>query len=330
VLESVHPTSLIGHWLQELVMEGIHDGIVVAPPPVVTRCFQEFANGMVAFHDAIQIQSTSFPFPYTQLSAIMLFFHFALTPFVMCQWVVWPSWVFILTLIQVLIFWSLYFTAVEIEYPFRQGGANEESHDARRTQIRFNQQLIVLISPQTKEIPRLANGAIVDASMLHREHTRLIETASRHPEYEAINIIVDSPFRQFTRSGTRSQGSASASIDMLGTIQEERSAVGEGGTRSTNMATASSSTARARTAAPVASRTHESQRCHFQSSPLNSSSEVAKDNSFDGLRPKDVTLESRENSQAIESTSKTAFVTLVSKAGEPLASTENGSTTAEL
>lgn len=167
VVTAEHPTTLIGQWITELVVEGIHDGVITAPPPIVSRCFQEFANGMVAFHDAVKIQSTDFPFPYTQMAGILLIAHALITPFVMCQWVIWPSWVFVLTFIQVLIFWSLYFTAIEIEYPFRRG---DLSHDTARIQTEFNKQLLTLINPNTRRIPELSAGAVLDVDYLVDEH----------------------------------------------------------------------------------------------------------------------------------------------------------------
>lgn len=168
-LMSKHPVTLIGQWLMELVMEGIEDHILAAPPPIVSRAFQEFAQGMLAYHDAVKIQSTKFPFPYTQMSTLMLMAHWIITPFIMCQWVVLSSWVFFLTLIQVAIFWCLYFTAIDIEMPFKRGKLNE-NHAGSKLQKHFNEQLLILIDSTTRRLPILSPEAQLDVTTLSEQH----------------------------------------------------------------------------------------------------------------------------------------------------------------
>merc|ERR1712096_102182 len=120
-------------------------------------------------------KSTQFPLPYTQMSMIMLMAHWIVTPFLVCQWVEWPSWVFFLTLLQVLIFWSLYFTAVEIENPFNGGTHfNDSMHfHAHDVQKDFNEQLLMLIDPSLKKIPVLSETAETDVFSLRNQHNGL-------------------------------------------------------------------------------------------------------------------------------------------------------------
>mmetsp|Transcript_49790 Transcript_49790/g.112058 ORF Transcript_49790/g.112058 Transcript_49790/m.112058 type:complete len:639 (-) Transcript_49790:74-1990(-) len=163
-------TTIIGQWILELVMEGYHHSILAAPAPILSRAFQEFANGCVAFHDATKMESSRFPFPYTQMSAIMLISHWFATPLVMCQWVIQPHWVFALTFLQVLIFWALYFTAVEIEHPFKPGSVSAK-YEATWFQREFNEKLLLLINPRTRRIPTLSPVAQLDVFTLCTEHT---------------------------------------------------------------------------------------------------------------------------------------------------------------
>jgi len=167
-LSSDHPVPLIFQWIMELVVEGEHDGVLAAPAPIISRAFQELANGLVAYHDASKIQNTQFPLPYLQMQSILLFAHWCLTPFVMCQWVKWVSWVFFLTLIQALVFWSLYFTALEIEFPFKQGD-RLQNYAAKEMHREFNQQLLVLIDPITRKLPTLHGSAILNVPLLRQD-----------------------------------------------------------------------------------------------------------------------------------------------------------------
>jgi len=65
----------------------------------------------------------------------------------------------------------LYFTAVEIEYPFFEGEL-AESHASARIQTEFNQQLLLLIDPATRIIPKLSPDAQLDIGLLFQRHDK--------------------------------------------------------------------------------------------------------------------------------------------------------------
>lgn len=179
-----HPVTLVSQWCMELVMEAVDGGVIAAPPPIVSRAYHEFANGMIAFHDAAKIQCTKFPFAYTQLTAVMLLAHWIITPIMMVQWIQQYLWVFVMTLVQVLFFWSLYFIAIEIEFPFQKGDLSEE-FEAHERQIIFNKNLLVLIDSETHKLPLLcaeANVNIGELSNIHSTHSmkKVAEAANRN------------------------------------------------------------------------------------------------------------------------------------------------------
>jgi len=84
----------------------------------LSRSFQEIANGMVAFHEAVKISSIPFPFPYAQTCDLLLMIHWLMMPIVMAQWTAQPVWAFVFAFVQVLILWALNFIATEMENPF--------------------------------------------------------------------------------------------------------------------------------------------------------------------------------------------------------------------
>merc|ERR550532_1098574 len=92
--------------------------ILSIPPPILSRCFQEIANGMVAFHTSLKISFVPFPFPYAQTCDLLLMVHWICAPFVFNQWTKTPFWSFVFVFIQVFVLWTLNFIAVEIENPF--------------------------------------------------------------------------------------------------------------------------------------------------------------------------------------------------------------------
>mmetsp|Transcript_57622 Transcript_57622/g.89698 ORF Transcript_57622/g.89698 Transcript_57622/m.89698 type:complete len:610 (+) Transcript_57622:83-1912(+) len=144
--------ELIFQWIQQLIVENINTGVLSIPPPILSRSFQEIANGMVAFHDAMKISQIPFPFPYAQTCDFLLWLHWFVVPFVVSQWCKEPWWAFVFSFIQVFVLWVLNFIAVELENPF---GCDANDIDGGEMQSEMNQLLMLLMSPACKRTPRL-------------------------------------------------------------------------------------------------------------------------------------------------------------------------------
>jgi len=140
--DSPFPVTVISQWLLDLIMSGLEDKIISVPPPIVSRALNEMANGMVAYHDCMKIQTTNVPLPYKQMTMILMVAHFFVTPIVMCMWTAWVTWTFIFTLIQSMIFWCLYFTAHQIEFPFQ---VNSISYSVAELHHEFATNLLTMV-----------------------------------------------------------------------------------------------------------------------------------------------------------------------------------------
>mmetsp|Transcript_49295 Transcript_49295/g.117286 ORF Transcript_49295/g.117286 Transcript_49295/m.117286 type:complete len:642 (+) Transcript_49295:154-2079(+) len=143
-------------WIQCLVVDNIRTGVLSIPAPILSRAFQEIANGMVAFHDAIKITYIPFPFPYAQTCDCLLVMHWLVAPFVTSQWVTEPVWAAIFVFIQVFIFWCLNLIAIEIENPF---GTDPNDLDGRDMQEEMNRHLLLLLTPLATRTPELSEKA---------------------------------------------------------------------------------------------------------------------------------------------------------------------------
>lgn len=150
--------ELIYQWIQQLVVEQLRTGILVIPPPILSRVFQEIANGMVAFHEAVKISSIPFPFPYAQNCDFLLMVHWLIVPIVTAQWVTTPWWGGIIAGMQVLTLWSLNSIALELENPF---GSDANDMDMEQMQQEMNQFLKLLLSPQARRTPFLSDTAVL-------------------------------------------------------------------------------------------------------------------------------------------------------------------------
>mmetsp|Transcript_8463 Transcript_8463/g.19880 ORF Transcript_8463/g.19880 Transcript_8463/m.19880 type:complete len:330 (+) Transcript_8463:636-1625(+) len=136
-------------------------GVLSVPPPILSRAYQELANGMVAFHECVKISDTPFPFPYAQNCEFLLCLHWFMIPFVVSQWVTQPFWAFVFVFMQVFVLWSLNYIAVEIENPF---GTSDNDIDGVHLQEEMNRMLLLLLDPRTLRTPKLSETAIFSSS----------------------------------------------------------------------------------------------------------------------------------------------------------------------
>lgn len=144
--------ELIFQWIQQLIVQNIRTEVLSVPPPILSRAFQELANGMVHFHDAMKISNVPFPFPYAQTCDCILLLHWCLTPLVVSQWVINPYFAGMFSCMQVFTLWTLNLIAVELENPF---GVDPNDIDGWGMQSDMNNHLRLLMRAETMRIPVL-------------------------------------------------------------------------------------------------------------------------------------------------------------------------------
>lgn len=151
--------TLVFTWLQTVIVEHVSSGVLSIPPPILSRVFQELANGMVKLHEAQKISNIPFPFPYAQTCDVLLFIHWIVTPMVTMQWCSNPGLAAVFSFIQVFILWSLNNIAVEIEHPF---GNDANDLDAAQMQLDMNMSLLLVLHPAATRAPHLSQQAQID------------------------------------------------------------------------------------------------------------------------------------------------------------------------
>jgi len=110
--------EIILQWIQRLTMDMTRSGVVVAPPPIVSRVFQELSRGIVNLNNARKIADIPFPFPYAQMASVMLGMHLIVAPIVAASLMNSLGWAVVLTFFPIYAFWGLNYIAAEIEAPF--------------------------------------------------------------------------------------------------------------------------------------------------------------------------------------------------------------------
>jgi len=156
--DSDHQTCVVHQWIQQLIVEHIGSGVLTIPPPILSRVFNEMANGMCAFEQAMKISVMVFPFPYTQVCDAMLFIHWVCAPWVVAGIAPTPMWAFVLTFLQVFVLWALNITAKELQQPY---GVDATDLDGHALMAEMNRRLELLIHPACSRLPRLS-GKVAD------------------------------------------------------------------------------------------------------------------------------------------------------------------------
>lgn len=156
-------SHVVLNWIKALILKSSKAGILDVPPPILTRVFQELGGGLALFYKAQQITIWPFPFPYAQINFLMLVLYMLFTPVVLCAWDSSPVSVAIAALISVSSMNAIEMIAMELENPF-----GDDANDLPTFEIQHhvNNELLLLLLPQTWEPPYLSADATLDIEEL--------------------------------------------------------------------------------------------------------------------------------------------------------------------
>merc|ERR1711966_95169 len=113
---------------------GISEGGMAAPPPVVSRVYQELSNGLLGMTQAKKVADIPFPFPYAQIVQYLQFAFITSCPFVVMSFVSDVAPAMILTFLATFCYVSLNEVASELEEPF---GTDANALPLHRLHMRF-------------------------------------------------------------------------------------------------------------------------------------------------------------------------------------------------
>eukprot|EP01023_Acetabularia_acetabulum_P020213 TRINITY_DN20429_c0_g2_i1.p1 TRINITY_DN20429_c0_g2~~TRINITY_DN20429_c0_g2_i1.p1 ORF type:complete len:458 (+),score=86.68 TRINITY_DN20429_c0_g2_i1:226-1599(+) len=113
--ERVHTVM---NWVHQFIMERRKQGGLKIEPPIITRLYQVFSEGMLGFEQCRKFSDTPFPFPWAQAVLVFLIIYTVTVPFVIGAFIksVWLAAV--VTFIAVLTYWTLNEVARDLEDPF--------------------------------------------------------------------------------------------------------------------------------------------------------------------------------------------------------------------
>jgi len=173
--------ELVFMWIQQLMVNHVKSGVLSIPPPLLSRAFQNLANGLVALEAALKISAIPFPFPYAQTTDMLLTLHWLMSPVVVAQWTSSPAWAFVFSAIHAFALWSLNSIAGELENPF---GTDANDIDMKGLQMEMNEKLLCFIRGPSQTLPCLRP----DAKHLDQAREKVVNDSSL---FDVWNEIAD-------------------------------------------------------------------------------------------------------------------------------------------
>ncbi|KAF4656471.1 Zinc finger, RAN-binding domain containing 2 [Perkinsus olseni] len=109
---------VVAGWITEEITRACLDGLLLIPPPILSRCYQEVSNGMLGYNQAFKVSLVPFPFPFAQMLALLLVVFLLILPMMVLRMTQSAVLSPILSFFCLLGYWGLNEIAVELENPF--------------------------------------------------------------------------------------------------------------------------------------------------------------------------------------------------------------------
>lgn len=154
--------ELVMAWVQALIVDHVHSGVLTCPPPILTRVFQEISNGAVALQQASAVSRIPFPHSYNLTCYGLLALCTLSSAVYMHNFVSTAQAAFFFCFIQTYFMWSISLTANELVNPF---GTDDNDVNLECLQRQMNSRLRLLVKPKATRTPALAPAADLRADV---------------------------------------------------------------------------------------------------------------------------------------------------------------------
>eukprot|EP00927_Polykrikos_kofoidii_P081319 TRINITY_DN7857_c0_g1_i5.p1 TRINITY_DN7857_c0_g1~~TRINITY_DN7857_c0_g1_i5.p1 ORF type:complete len:702 (+),score=86.43 TRINITY_DN7857_c0_g1_i5:129-2234(+) len=151
-VHSINRVEVLLHWIQVLITDNIANGVLVVPPPILTRAYQTLSRGMVNLHDVRKLADIPFPFPLSQMIVVMLLVVSMVVPAYVAASITSFIGAFVVSFIPLFGMWSITFIAGQLEQPF---GLDPNDLPLANQQFEMNNSLLMLLDESTRKAPRL-------------------------------------------------------------------------------------------------------------------------------------------------------------------------------
>eukprot|EP00931_Biecheleriopsis_adriatica_P050556 TRINITY_DN29277_c0_g1_i1.p1 TRINITY_DN29277_c0_g1~~TRINITY_DN29277_c0_g1_i1.p1 ORF type:complete len:491 (+),score=71.48 TRINITY_DN29277_c0_g1_i1:62-1534(+) len=151
------------HLLQSVIVQAHHDGVLLIPPPILSRVFQTISRGFVNLLNTKKITCTKFPYPFAQVIAMFLLLHLLVTPALISACISHKVMAPLFTFASLFGMFSVNFIAIELENPF---GNDANDLPLEHFQEEMNLCLLMLLHPNTDLVANVGSECQYDFNQL--------------------------------------------------------------------------------------------------------------------------------------------------------------------
>lgn len=211
--------EIVAQWVKVYIVKSLEEGVLNVPSPILSRVFQELGSGLVEYHKALQVVIWPFPFPYAQMSAVLIGVYMIATPLVICLWTPYSWYAFVATLTSVTCMKGIDVIAIELENPF---GDDPNDLPTMTMHTMMNRDLVLLVHPDTWTIPRLEKCAKMTYQALARANREdQLSLDQYYAKHEAVvtpmlRRMHSAVFHNGLLGGTHSQSTVNSKAETQG------------------------------------------------------------------------------------------------------------------
>mmetsp|Transcript_109842 Transcript_109842/g.218146 ORF Transcript_109842/g.218146 Transcript_109842/m.218146 type:complete len:608 (+) Transcript_109842:84-1907(+) len=151
--EAPDQVEILMLWIQRLLFVSQQKGILNAPPPLVTRIFQELGQGVLEFNNMRKVRDIPIPYPYSQMVTLLLIFHVTFTAVAAAFAIDHDLIAFMITFMSVMANVGAYYVSHEVERPF---GSNMNDLPMVESMNWLNRSLSLILDPAVQQPPKLS------------------------------------------------------------------------------------------------------------------------------------------------------------------------------
>jgi len=216
----VDHVSVVHAWIQKSIIDKLQPGGILAaiPAPILSRVFQELSDGMNQLQGAMKLVDVPLPFPYVQMTSVLLIFHWFITPFFCCAIAANPSWAGIYAFVMITSVWSINFIAAELEQPFQKDLNDLPMIEMQEHTLKI---LFDLLDRRFKRSPFLSATTTIDTPMSsQRFSSRSLRNSAQFERTAEETKAPDSVEVQVLGASTKPESSSSIASATSGVAQD--------------------------------------------------------------------------------------------------------------
>mmetsp|Transcript_27888 Transcript_27888/g.83370 ORF Transcript_27888/g.83370 Transcript_27888/m.83370 type:complete len:486 (-) Transcript_27888:38-1495(-) len=142
--------EVLMQWLQKTIVEAQYSGTLAVQPPILAMTFGDLNGGVVNLNNVRKVRDIPFPFPYAQMTVVLLLIHVMTTPLIAAVVVKSFFLAGLSAFVTVTAYMGTFYITREIEQPF---GTNENDLPLSEILRDLNTSLCTLIEQQVHPPP---------------------------------------------------------------------------------------------------------------------------------------------------------------------------------